>query len=138
MYLVQHGMDVLLNGYNVYPVRPRTKGIYEDDWQTSVADANKVAQWIEERPKAGISIITGTVIAIDVDVYDKSAADAVINLAFSQLGDTIYRVGERPKALLVYRVVEPIAKITSDSYDTGSGRKPSRVEVLGKGQQFVA
>lgn len=138
MYLVQHGMDVLLNGYNVYPVRPRTKGIYEDDWQTSVADANKVAQWIEERPKAGISILTGTVIAIDVDVYDKSAADAVINLAFSQLGDTIYRVGERPKALLVYRVAEPIAKITSDAYDTGSGRKPSRVEVLGKGQQFVA
>lgn len=135
-FLKQHGRACLNNGYNIYPVKPRTKGIYDDDWAKSVATDELLSDWLEDQPKAGISIICGDVIAIDVDVYDEQTARDLTNMAFDRFGTTLRRVGMPPKALLLYRVEEPIKKLMTGFYMTGE--RKSRVEVLGKGQQFVA
>jgi hypothetical protein len=137
MFLKKHGRDVLHNGYNLYPVGHRTKGIYEDGWQNSRATSELLDRWQKDQPTAGISIITGAVVAVDVDVYDADTSNELVTLAFEMLGDTIRRVGQKPKALLVYRVSEPVAKATTSFFATGSDKR-SRVEILGRGQQFVA
>jgi hypothetical protein len=69
-------------------------------------------------------------------VYDVAVANSIVSLALNTLGETIYRVGQAPKALLLYRISEATTKITSQAFVTGD--KKSRVEVLGSGQQFVA
>lgn len=137
MFLAKHGLSVLVNGFNLYPVKHRTKGIYDDGWQQSVATRELLDQWLEDQPKAGISIITGAVIAVDIDVYNAEVSDQLTTLAFDMLGDTIRRVGQKPKSLLVYRISTPIAKASTSFFSTGDSKR-SRVEVLGKGQQFVA
>jgi hypothetical protein len=137
MFLKSHGRDCLHNGFNIHPVGYRTKGIYEDGWQNSRATPELLDHWLQESPNAGVSIITGAVVAVDIDVYDAQTSDELTTLAFNMLGDTIRRVGQKPKSLLVYRASEPMAKASTSFFSTGS-EKRSRVEVLGKGQQFVA
>jgi hypothetical protein len=82
-----------------------------------------------EWPDAGIGIPTGTVIGVDLDIREDAAlASRLEQLARESLGDTpLLRIGRAPKRLLVYRAVLPLA-----------GIKAHPIEVLGRGQQFVA
>jgi hypothetical protein len=79
-------------------------------------------------PGCGIGILTGNVVAIDIDVLDSSVAIAVGNVFQEKLGKTEFvRIGKSPKALYLYRTDEPFSKISMHP-----------IEVLGLGQQFVA
>lgn len=76
----------------------------------------------------GVGIATGAVVGIDIDILDGALAIQLAELATSMLGDTpCLRIGRAPKRLLVYRAATPFA-----------GRKRLPLEVLARGQQFVA
>jgi hypothetical protein len=79
-------------------------------------------------PGCGVGIATGAVVGIDIDILDGALAIQIAELATSMLGDTpCLRIGRAPKRLLVYRAATPFA-----------GRKRHPLELLARGQQFVA
>ena len=79
-------------------------------------------------PDAGVGIVCGPVVAVDIDITDPELALELERLCRARLGDTpALRIGRAPKRLLVYRAAAPFA---------GIRRAP--LEVLGLGQQFVA
>lgn len=135
----QHGEALVENDYRILPIVPHEKrpGVFRAgrwmgyrDWSrhcerdTTLLEVRSWAEW----PDCGVGIAGGTVVAVDVDVIDAEAADAVEQLARQRLGDTpLVRVGMPPKRILVYRVDAPF-----------HGLKRPPVEVLGLGQQFVA
>ena len=78
--------------------------------------------------EAGVGIVTGSIIAIDIDIQDGELASRIERLARQLLGDTpLVRIGLPPKRLLVYRSAEPL-----------KGLRAHPLEALGLGQQFVA
>ena len=82
------------------------------------------ARW----PDAGVGVVCGRIVAVDIDIMDPGLALEIERLARERLGETpALRIGRAPKRLLVYRSAEPFA---------GIRRAP--IEVLGLGQQFVA
>ncbi len=88
---------------------------------------NELEVW-QGWPDAGVGVVCGPVVAVDIDVMDPALALEIERLARARLGDTTaLRIGRAPKRLLVYRAAEPFA---------GIRRAP--LEVLGLGQQFVA
>jgi hypothetical protein len=86
----------------------------------------------------GLGIACGRIAASDIDVYEPELADRVETLAVELLGSTLLRrVGQAPKRLLVYRVEgEPLNK--RHTPELLKGELKAKVEVLGRGQQFVA
>ena len=64
-------------------------------------------------PDAGIGIVCGAVVAVDIDIADRRAgARARAALPRERLGDTpALRIGRAPKRLLVYRTAAPFTGI---------------------------
>jgi hypothetical protein len=137
--MAQHGARLADNGYAVIPIAPGVKK--PGRWQTD--------RWVDypewtrhcERPTKGfeidiwrrwpgcaIGIACGYTIAVDIDVLDAEAAFAIERLARDMLGDTpALRIGKAPKRMLIYRTLKPFG-----------GMKKAPVEILGRGNQFVA
>ena len=138
-FMAQFGDALVANGWPILPIQPGTKkpgryrcGAWSDypDWSRHAARAtteHELALW-REWPDAGVGIVCGTVVAVDIDLHVPELASAVEELARERLGDTPFcRIGRAPKRLLVYRATEPFR---------GIRRAP--LEILGEGQQFVA
>lgn len=141
-YMAQLGARIADNGYSIIPTMPGSKvpGNYNGmakrwepyrDWSrhcTRETRATEIGIW-ESWPNAGVGIACGSVVGVDIDiVQDRDIADRVETLARDMLGDTpAMRVGLWPKRLLVYRAETPF-----------SGFKRHPIEVLARGQQFVA
>lgn len=139
-YMRQWGATLTDLGYHVLPIWPSDKKpgqIKGGEWCNFVgwekycdrqAKAFELQVW-SQWEGCGIGIGCGrTVIGVDLDILDAGLAIKVQELAVQMLGPTpAVRVGQRPKALLVYRVAEPFRSII---------RRP--IEVLGEGKQFVA
>lgn len=135
-FMFEHGAKLLDAGYTIVPIMPGTKkpGRYDNGqwfdmprWTTVDSSRSHIDIW-EKWPDAGVGILTGKVVAIDVDVLDSSVAIAVGNTIQEKLGKTDFvRIGKSPKALYLYRTNEPFSKISLHP-----------IEVLGVGQQFVA
>jgi hypothetical protein len=87
---------------------------------------------------ANTGILTGDVVAIDVDTLDPEAADAIIAMVEQLPGAFAgpYRVGKAPKRCYLFRTNSPRAKVATGAYEI-EGLK-CQVEVLGIGNQFVA
>ena len=134
------GVTLIDRGYRILPIQPKTKrpGLYRRGaWRnyprwsrhcerpTTEVELEIWSEW----PEAGVGVVTGDVIGIDIDVLEPAhLAHEIEALAKRMLGDTpAVRIGCAPKRLLVYRATEPFA-----------GFKHSPIEVLGLGQQFVA
>lgn len=115
------------NGYEPLPLVPGKKRPIPGRWSETAIDAAQVAQWRRQHPNAGVGLRTGRVVGIDIDAEDPELAHAMTALTVSRLGDTLVRVGRWPRRLLIYRTDAPFAKLSCPS-----------VEILGKGQQFVA
>ena len=76
--------------------------------------------------------------AIDLDIDDAKLVERILTLATEHLGGTIVRIRENsPRCLLLYRASgEPSKRaITGAKHSTD---RSCRIEVLGKGSQFVA
>jgi hypothetical protein len=101
------------------------------DWHRRDCDRTtkpfEVDVW-QRWPGCGIGIAAGAVVGIDIDVLDAALSIKLAALAVEMLCDTpCWRIGRAPKRLLVYRATVPFA-----------GRKRHPLELLARGQQFVA
>lgn len=138
-FFENHGDTLVRNGYIPIPIQPGSKapGRYQEgrwtglprwtrflDSPPSVADIATWSAW----PSAGVGLLTGDIVAVDIDVLDRHLVSEILCKADEVLGETpLYRVGLEPKLLLVYQAAERMKK-----------RFLGKVEILGEGQQFVA
>jgi hypothetical protein len=125
---------LIANGYlRPVPIMPGKKFPGFDAWEKytySPADDARFASY-------GTGLICGEVVGLDIDCYDDQVTKSLRDLAQRMLGPTMIRVGQPPKELLIYRTTEPRAKMVTGKYALPNTVKPSRVEVLGAGQQFL-
>ncbi|MGH6774585.1 bifunctional DNA primase/polymerase [Brucella tritici] len=129
--------SVLANGYKPIPVngkRPQIKG-----WQQLSPTPVSIDAW--ERgytDHANTGILTGEVVAIDVDAANPDASERLIAELLKIPGamQSPCRTGRAPKCLFIFRATEPRKKAATPVYIV-NGEK-CQIEVLGEGQQFVA
>ena len=124
-------LQLLDNGYLPLPLPPASKRCVVNAWTTCQIDLETVSGWTAKFPSHGIGLRCGSLVAIDIDVLDADLSHQLYELAVERLGPTLMRVGHWPKRLLLYRTEQPFAKIVVGA----EGRK---LEVLARGQQFVA
>lgn len=136
-YLNSHGGQLITAGYRIVPIRPGHKAPAISDWQNANADEVTLEQWADRHPDAGVGVITENTPAVDIDCYDKDVSYKCIKWLENNVGAAPVRVGRKPKALVVFRTDEPFGKIRSNEYIDCLGNR-NAVEVLAKGQQFVA
>ena len=138
-FMARYGERLVDSGFHILPLAPEKKapGRFElGEWtdmygwgqyafrQPSSLELQYWCRW----PDAGIGILGGKVVGIDIDVLDADLALEVDRLCRRELGDTpALRIGQAPKRLLVYRTAEPFG---SRSY--------GQLEILCLGKQFVA
>ena len=133
-----HGRALLGNGYLIIPIKPGHKRPALDNWQTARLGAADLTRY----PNHGVGVLCGQgaqpVAAIDVDTTDEGLAARFVAWCQEHLGATCERVGFAPKILLAYRAeAEGWGKATGAWFEDLGGAR-HRLEVLGKGQQFVA
>lgn len=119
--------QLLDNGYEPLPIVPSAKKPALSRWSSVPIDERAVERWATEFPHHGIGLRTGALVGLDIDILDPNHAHRLQDLAIHRLGDTLIRIGQWPKRLLLYRTATPAPK-----------RSVGKVELLGLGQQFVA
>ncbi len=134
----KQGRALLGNGYLIVPIKPGEKRPALPNWQTSRLGAGDLSRY----PGNGVGVLCGQgahpICAIDIDTTDEALAQRFVGWCRSNLGDTCERVGNAPKILLTYRAAaEGWGKVTGAWFSDELGEE-HRLEVLGKGQQFVA
>jgi len=99
----QLAQTLIDNGYTVMPIKKESK-------------VPAIAGWTKPCYKppltgfnnCGIAIKTGVgenpIIAIDIDTMDEKIAKEVLDKIFEIAGTTIYRIGQYPKMIIVYRL----------------------------------
>lgn len=133
-FIRTHGPLLIKQGYSIVPIKPGTKRPNMRGWPTTDFNATNFSRRFR---RFGVGVKTGEVVAVDVDVMDAVVVDQVADWCSEQLGGTLSRVGQPPKTLRVYRTNKPFSKSRSRSWCSPDG-KQHQVEILGKGQQFVA
>jgi P4 family phage/plasmid primase-like protien len=133
-----HGRALLGNGYLILPIKPGHKRPALENWQTARLGAADLTRY----PGHGVGVLCGQgahpIAAIDVDTTDGALAARFVAWCQEHLGLTCERVGFAPKILLAYRAAsEGWGKATSAWFEDSGGAR-HRLEILGKGQQFVA
>lgn len=135
-YIRKYARAVVDNGYEIVPIIPGKKAPKEDDW-TEVDFNAKVDRIIAKRPSWGVGIKTRHTPLVDIDCYSKRVIRLITEKATELCGEGIPRIGMSPKTGLLYRTDEPFKKTQSKVYLDHKGRRV-KLEVLGRGQQFVA
>ncbi|WP_347460979.1 phage/plasmid primase, P4 family [Acinetobacter sp. ANC 7454] len=142
----EQGKKLLAYNYLIVPIKQGEKRPALKDWQ----DARISAADLLKYPNCGIGVLTGQgqfpICAVDIDVLDEALAEEYAEWCRDNLGVSCERVGKAPKMLMVYRAEDANwGKSISGWFATPEeAKKPfkemvkQRLEVLGKGQQFVA
>ncbi|MBI1450347.1 PriCT-2 domain-containing protein [Acinetobacter sp. FL51] len=142
----EQGKKLLALNYTVVPIKQGEKRPALKDWQDSRISAADLLKF----PNCGIGVLTGQgqfpICAVDIDVLDESLAEEYAEWCRDNLGISCERVGKAPKMLMVYRAEDPNwgKSISGWFAAPEEAVKPfkemvkQRLEVLGKGQQFVA
>ncbi len=134
----EYGDALYAQGYIPIPIVKGKKYPAIKNWTQADTDEIDIARWIQQgKGDCGIGILTGNIVAIDIDVRDKKTADKLIKWCLQNIGKAPIRFGNKPKALLVYRTDKPLTKISSPMY-TNNLKQNHQIEILGQGQQFVA
>lgn len=137
-YLKIHGAQLIKAGYRIVPIRPGAKAPAISEWQNTHTDEATLNKWLGNGlAESGVGILTENTPAIDIDCLDKDISYKLIKWVENNIGKAPVRIGKKPKALMVFRTDEPFGKIRSNEYVDFLGNR-NAVEVLGKGQQFVA
>lgn len=137
-YLKKYGQASLDSGYSICFIRPGEKRPFGKEWETTVHGPKRVDAAIRKgRGNFGVGIKTKKTPGVDIDCYDSDIVEHMREFTVEMLGETIERVGQPPKMLLVYRAEKPFRKVQSTRYEDDEGRSV-KLEVLGDGQQFVA
>lgn len=134
----QIGRSLLDNGYLIVPIRTGGKNPSIPRWQSARLTVNDLAQY----DGAGVGILTGQgdypVCALDIDTLHPELAEEFSEWCRTHLGAAPERIGQAPKTLFVYRAAEPDWRKITGGWWQGKDKSRHRVEVLGRGQQFVA
>lgn len=137
-YLKEVGPSLAEQGYHVLPLAPGEKYPLIKNWSKIEASAQEVRKWANNGYRAsGVGILCGNVIGVDIDILDKEISKKVIDWCIRNLGQAPQRVGLAPKTLFVFRTEVPFTKISSNTY-SDFFEDVHKIEILGKGQQFVA
>lgn len=129
-------------GWDIIPIKGRTKGPQEAGWQHGFTSERIAAFAANGYASGNTGLNAKNYPGLDIDVSDKTAVRAIIELARSVLGPAPVRVGSAPKALLMYGTAEPFKKVkvyltAPDGSTKGPDGKDLAVEFLGDGQQYV-
>ena len=128
---------LIAQGYRVVPcIGKRAQGL---NWPNSRWRADQMDGLLRHLPHAtNTGILTGDVVAIDIDTPDPETAKAITAMAVELPGFAAapYRIGNAPKRLYLFRTDSPRRVVKTGKYLIN--RHPCQVEVLGIGQQFVA
>ena len=142
------GRVLIDNGYAIIPIVPGEKRPVGSGWQNTRM-LGPAFEEIKTKYTGGVGILCGVeherlgytfapIAAVDIDTTNVQLAEKFAQWCQGRFGVTVERIGLAPKTLLVYRVVEAgWPKRTSDWFEDKEGTR-HRLEVLGKGQQFVA
>lgn len=136
---VQRGRERLLaGGFRPVPVYTNEKRPFGFAWTKVARDGRN----INIDPRAlNTGILCDGLRAIDIDIDDDGIATQVAAIAREHFGEAPERYRENsPRRLLVYRAEngEPGKKSVTSATMLNDDGKPSKVEILGNGQQFVA
>ncbi len=129
-------------GYQPLPIIQRSKKPVDAGWTT----VEITAGWVKTRAtnsssSLGVGLRCGVgpglaVYAADMDFYDKATTQAVHASFTSLFGSGPIRIGQAPKALVVY-AGEP-GQMKMQSAFTSPDGIVHKFELLGAGQQFIA
>ncbi len=137
-YFQQYGHTLLAGGYLIVPIVPGQKRPALPNWTNTRLSVSDLAKF--SRHGVGVLCGQGTapVVAFDVDTTDPELARTFVAWCEKHIGSPLKRVGKAPKILLLYRAEhEGWCKSASAWFESPGGGQ-HRLEVLGKGQQFVA
>lgn len=140
MYLREKGATLVENGYHVCAIKAGEKRPREMGWQNLEMTADQCREWPNKKDGVGIKCGVGEhpVCAIDVDIEgDEAFASHMKEFILSTIGWGLTRVGNAPKFLMVFGAQKAGWKKAATAFYEKDGRRV-RLEVLGKGQQFVA
>lgn len=129
--------DLIDKGYLPIPCKGKVPHNFTG-WTDCRATHDNAVEWETTHPdNRNTGILTGEVVAIDVDVLRPKLAEAVIAMVRELPGGTFapVRVGKAPKALFLFRTDEPREKMASAWFKVDG--VDQRVEVMGTGQQVV-
>jgi hypothetical protein len=112
-----------VNGYRPVPLRPSQKNPILSGWQNYTFTDGDEKKW----PDAGTGLLTGEIIAVDVDVLDKDLADRVSGIVVQRLGAAPMRNSpRRRRAPTDCRVTRPMKKVIALRFSQrGSSSSPS-------------
>lgn len=128
------------NGYLPIPLagkRPTLK-----NWSKLKIDREQIEYWAGNgQAKANVGILCGVgessaVYAADFDIYDAEVSRRVMTAFAERFGTGPIRIGQAPKALMVY-ASKPGQRKLQAVFRSPDGRE-HKLEILGTGQQFAA
>jgi hypothetical protein len=127
------------NGYRPVPIASGKKYPPLSKWQEFTYTRESTRHY----GNCGAGILLGDVVAIDVDVDDPDAVAEITEelrrrLRIGDVAEIPCRTGREPRVLLPFRTAQPYPKRKSASFSMRSTGNEAHVEVLAKGQQFVA
>jgi hypothetical protein len=129
---------LVLAGYKILPAAG--KAIHLPGWSGFSACLEDVSQWEEKRPRdTNTGALTANTPTVDIDIMIEDAADAVEDLLrqrFGTRGTFLIRSGMKPKRAVPFRTSAPFEKIAV-TFAAMDGGKDPKIEILGKGQQFI-
>jgi len=131
--------QLIANGYSPIPVLTGEKMPKVPGWAKLLPDADQVSLLLATHPDhLSTGLLTGELVAIDIDVMDEAASHDMEGLVAALPGSesVLARQGQAPKTLFLFRALEAQTKVATPEYII-QGKK-AQVEVMGSGQQIVA
>jgi hypothetical protein len=110
------------------------------NWQTArltPEDYERFDAYVVPEHRAGIGLVLGETICIDIDVTNPETARQIKALAWAELGLTPGRIGNPPKVALLYRRKADSVPFRKRSLRITRGGDVHKLEVLATGQQVV-
>lgn len=145
LYLKDYGPTLIENGYKICAIIPESKSPgLRKDWVNNPLTVKDCTEFEGSnlKPDCGIGIICGMgevpICCIDLDADSEEVVENFERLA-SRSGVHLftYRVGRAPRRAYLFRAeTAGWTKKVSSTYEKGGAR--CKLEILGKGQQFVA
>lgn len=112
-------------GFHPTPLKGK-KPALPRKWQRPGSNSD-IAQWSTRYASANTGILTGAVVAVDIDIINSDEADEAQEICFNILGHSDFiRFGQAPKRMLFYRTDTPQRKLIA-----------GKVEIMGQGQQVA-
>ncbi|YBV97097.1 bifunctional DNA primase/polymerase [Phyllobacteriaceae bacterium JZ32] len=129
--------NLITLGYRIVPCKGKFPAGFSG-WQHAHATHENALAWEATHPEnTNTGILTGEVVAIDIDILRPDLAEAISAMVRELPGGELapMRVGKPPKTMFLFRTNEPREKILTDWFAIDG--TDQRIEVMGVGQQVI-